>query len=137
MPFVLHEFDRLTSIYDFTTFVSKRVNPNLRGLGHTGWGETGNPTHAIRFEWNAQSQKTEMTYKLEESDKLWRPQLVYDSALREWRAATEPGQRLYYEVMSAAQTEELLQSTPAILVQGTCPSALRGSILRCATLFEG
>ena len=124
-------------MYDFTSFVSKSVNPNLRGLGHTGWGETGNPTHVIRFRWNDQSEKTEMYYKLDESDETWKPQLIFDPELKSWRPPANDEQPPFYEVLSTEHTEQLLLSAPAVVVQGKHPSALKDSIFRCGTKFEG
>ncbi len=46
---------RITTAYDAVTFFSGKLNPNLHGLGHSGWDlwvDRKNPTHCIRFSRN-------------------------------------------------------------------------------------
>ena len=126
----------MTSIFEFDKFVESSVNPNLRGLGYTGWGETGNPTHCIRFTWNDTTRKVEMTYKLNEADEEWRPQRVFDERSGSW-VVPASGRRLFYELISRERSISLLSSFPEIIVDQDISETAKSGILRCSQTFEG
>ena len=78
-----------------------------------------------------------MTYKLNEADEFWRPLLRFDSDTKQWIPSLDGDLPLYYEVLSAEATGDLLNSSPEIVLERELPLALRMNILRCATLFHG
>ncbi len=121
---------RLTSLYDVTTFTESVMNPNLCGMGHVGWGETGNPTHCILFVWNPTRNQVEMSYKLNEADAVWRPTLKFDSETKLWIAPVNGPTSLCYEVMSPAATSEKLSTAPTIVTQRAYPDSLATSIFK-------
>jgi hypothetical protein len=124
---------RLTSVYDITQFCGGHINPNLRGMGHTGWGETGNPTHCIRFQWNEGKGRVEMRYKIYEADAQWRPTMEYNPLTKLWVLVPDSS----YEIMSPDSTSALLGSLPTVVSQVEYSDALRTSVLNCGTSMEG
>ena len=123
---------RIDAVVDYTSFVSDAVNPNLRGLGHTGWGRSGNPTHCIRVALLAESEQPKLTYKLHESDTEWRPKTEYDSTSKQWEVCSNA-----YEVITFSETARLLSSSPKILEPTRIPENIKRSVLECATKFPG
>ena len=130
LPYVTCSY-RLSSVYDVTGFAQKHINPNLRGMGHPGWGDNGNPTHCIRFA--STETGVTMTYKKCESDGEWLPKASFDEHARAW--VPKPG--LSYTLMSGQDTESLLSSAPTEVVEVSVDFKLQSSVFNCSHSFEG
>jgi hypothetical protein len=100
---------RLSGLYDAQSFFYDKLNPNLHGLGHSGWNlwtDRKNPTHCIRFSRDGEAayqifhlinrliatctaeKGVHLQYKLREADADWRPSSKFDVNDRKWLPAT-------------------------------------------------
>ena len=124
----------MTSSFAFDEFFQSSVNPNMRGLGHSGC-EDGNPTHCIRFQFNIATKTTEMVYKLHEADDSWRPTNAYDETSGTW--VPQPEKHLFYELISKSNTTKLLESEPSISRDPVLTNTLKATIMKNARKIEG
>ncbi len=107
------------------------MNPNLRGMGHTGW-DTSNPVHCIRFSWDV--GKVAFQYKLKESDATWLPKTSFNESTSTWESG---GKVDSYVLITPTGTSKLLSSSPKLIVETPIRSNLQMNILKCASTFEG
>ena len=102
-------------------------------MGHTGWGETGNPTHCISFQWNNTKGAVDMNYKINEADVQWRPTMKFDSISKLWVKVPD----FSYQIMSLESTALLLGKIPSVVSQDEYAESLRTSVLSCGSFMEG
>ena len=110
------------------------MNPALRGMGHTGWGEQGNPTHCIRFTWDDDHSCVKMNYKNFEADEKWLPTRRYNEESGNWDIVVEG---FSYNLISTVDTASLLEQTPETVPESTIRESLKSLILGCSEFLEG
>jgi hypothetical protein len=123
--------EHVTAIYCPTELFSDFINPNLRGLGHTGWpiDSQGNPTHCIRFCQfvGAEETSVRLQYKRSECDVDWGPNYSLDLISGEW----VPDANVVYTLITVEHSTHLLQNAPAISVGTPQAICLQTKILSC------